>query len=318
MVLREVRDRLGSVAGNTFEKAKVQGGKAAEVAKDGALLVADKAQEASFELRKRYYNPISSKEFFDPSFDLPRLIVIEDEDEKKGVDVFEGAIGWLTTDAGMEVLHLFGAAVEKSDIVFCPLPSYGAVYYCNGFGSDNRYLRLDCYLDTVREEMMSELKQIAHKLGARECRLESVEESKSVIVGNKKAKGSAHILTEAGRVDCSAEVSHESENSHARKRTVLFEQKFEGNAAPCQPELHWFAQNKEILSLIESRLADSELNATSSYRIMVECSASSFVAESAAAKIDAALKKNKATMNFSFAGQILDESRQKMTYEIIF
>ncbi|WP_165045964.1 hypothetical protein [Adlercreutzia sp. ZJ138] len=318
MAFGKVRNRLGSAAGNAIEKAKEQGGKAVVVAKEGAFHVADKAQETSFELRKKYYNPLSPEEFFDPEFDLPRLIVIEDEDEKKGVDIFEGTIGWLTTDAGMEVLHLFGVAVENSGISFCPLPSYGAVYYCNGFGNDNRYLRLDRYLDTVREEMMSELKQIAHKLGARECRLESVEESKLVIIRNKKAKGNVRILTDAGRVDGSAEAAFDQENSHTRKRTMLFQQKFEGNAVPQQPELHWYSQNKEILSLIESRLTGSKLNVTSSYCITVECSASSFVTESAAAKIDAALKKNKAAMNFSFAGQILDESRQKMTYEIVF
>ena len=78
----------GTVAG----KVAAAGGTVAERAKEGARLAAD----AQLEARRRKYAPVFPDEFWSPDYDLPNMVIIEDEDKRKGIDVCEGAIGWLT------------------------------------------------------------------------------------------------------------------------------------------------------------------------------------------------------------------------------
>lgn len=329
MAIRKVKDGIGSAAGVAAEAAKTYGGKAAEkakiygrqaaeAAKGGAQLVADKAQESGYELRRKYYSPIFPDQLFTPGYDIPRLVVIADEDERKGVDVCEGAVGWLGKTCGLEVLHLYGEAVADSGFDFYPMPSYGGAYYREDLNGDKRFISLDCYLDTIRAEKMTELKQIACKLGAKECRLESYEEAKRIVVGNANAKKRLAIKEKGCKAQAGGEASIDASAEKQATRRVLFEQEFEGNSEPQLPKLYWYAGNKEIASLIESRFAKDGGNRTKSYRFEVGCSVSSALSADMAGKVDAALDKLGAVMNFSLKGEVQNDLRTKMIYEVRF
>lgn len=329
MAIRKVKDKLGAAAsvaaetartygGKAAEAAKTYGGQAAEAAKGGAQLVADKAQESSLELRKKYYNPIFPEEFFASGYDVPRLVVIADEDERKGIDVCEGAVGWLSKAGGLGILHLYGEAVADSGFDFYPMPSYGGAYYREGLNGDGRFISLDCYLDTIRAEKMTELKQIACKLGAKECRLESYEEVKRIVIGGASAKKRLTVKEKGYKAQAGDEASADVSMENQTTKRILFEQEFEGSDGPQQPELYWYAGNREIASLIESRFAEGGGNKTKSYRFEIDCSVSSVLSVDMARKVDAALDKLGAVMNFSLKGEVQNDMRTKMVYEVRF
>ena len=69
----------GTVAG----KMVAAGGTVAERAREGARLAAD----AQLEARRRKYAPVFPDEFWSPDYDLPNMVIIEDEDKRKGIDV---------------------------------------------------------------------------------------------------------------------------------------------------------------------------------------------------------------------------------------
>ncbi|MFR7403155.1 MAG: hypothetical protein ACLUW6_00320 [Coriobacteriaceae bacterium] len=71
------------------------------------------------------------------------MVIIEDEDKRKGIDVCEGAIGWLTKASnGMEIFHLYHAFAKESGLAFHPFAQMGAVYVRDPSGLD-RFLDLE-------------------------------------------------------------------------------------------------------------------------------------------------------------------------------
>ena len=114
MALKRFKEQLGAAAGLAAEKAAEAGGTISEKAADAGGLLAARAKEgaqlaaeAQLEARKKRYAPVFPEEYRDPHYDLPHMIVIEDEDQRKGIDVCEGAIGWLSVAHGCEFLFLF-------------------------------------------------------------------------------------------------------------------------------------------------------------------------------------------------------------------
>lgn len=107
MAKLNLKDSLGSIMEKASVKAEEIGETVSETAKEGLKIANQKAQDARQEIRKRYYNPLFPDQYFDEDFDRPKIVVIEDEDARKAIDVCEGAIGWLSKEAGFEVLHLY-------------------------------------------------------------------------------------------------------------------------------------------------------------------------------------------------------------------
>lgn len=80
-------------------------------------------------LRKiKKYNPLFPETYMSEAFNLPNMIQIVDDAVRHGIDVCEGAIGWLNSESGMEVLHLYDEAVEMSRIQFVPNVECNAIY----------------------------------------------------------------------------------------------------------------------------------------------------------------------------------------------
>ena len=99
----KAKERLGGMAVIAADKAKVVGEKAADVAMEGARIASEKAVEKRNEFLRNHYKPVFLDEF-KSGFDRPKLIVIMDEDGRKGIEVCEGAIGWMGKEKDLEVL----------------------------------------------------------------------------------------------------------------------------------------------------------------------------------------------------------------------
>lgn len=320
MAFDGLKKHLGAAAEFATDKASEAGAVISEKAADAGEFLAEKAKEGQelvslkqHEARMRYYNPRFREQFFSADFDLPRVIVIVDGDDRKGIDVCEGAIGWISNSQGMEVLHLYEEFVGESGLNFYPVPLCDAVYYADSFDVQ-RFINLSCLFDVAQKDRITELRNIARDLGARHCKIESYESKKEVTLkkggGAAKAKGKP-----VGEV--SGEIGLSQDASQFTELSVVFEQSFEGAAEPKRPTLRWFSHDREIRSLIETMCSD-EGNRFKEYRIEIDGSSSATLSQKQAAKIDGVLKKLHASCNFTMESECLTESRQKLRFTISF
>ena len=299
--------------------AKVGAEVAVGAAIGGAAIVSSAAANAQNEVNNRRYRPLFLEEYEDEAFDRPKLIIISDEDERKGVEACAGAVGWMRRDLSPEVMHLYEEFLPKSGLSFYPRPVCDAAYCIDPFDS-SRYIELGQFLEVARRDQMTELKQIAHMLGAKKCRLEYVEEVKTSVETNGKFGRNIKIpvpeipkITASAGVDQSGSFSRDTFSSNS----ILFEQIYEGGAEPSEPTLKWYKDDNEIRNLIETRL-NAERNMTKSYRVEVSSFASMCMSASQAAKIDSSLGKAGVKGSFSLSGQYETEARKKMKFEVTF
>ena len=165
--------------------------KAAADAKVGVAAMVEKSKADSYARRMKKYNPLFPDQYKSQSFNIPNIIMIVDDAVRRGIDVCEGAIGWLSKDAGAEVLCLYDEAVEFSGIQFVPAVTCDAFYYVDSFDR-NRFIRTDCIFSKAHEERMAELKQVAYCLGAKRCTIEISESASDMQVQNKSMNVSAN------------------------------------------------------------------------------------------------------------------------------
>lgn len=308
------------------------GGKAIEAISNGAGAVAEAggkaietitstAQQIHLDQLKAQYNPVFPEEFKADDYDLPNLIVIEDEDQRKGVEVCKGSIGWLQVE-GMEILHLYEEAVPFSGLNFYPYAVCGAAYYIDSYNRD-RFINLDSYHEIVQKEKVEELGNIAHALGAKECHLESLEEnitsSYSGVSCNVKEEtkiSSDNNKKGAATASESVSLSNEQSVNTSKSSSIIFSQKFKGSDQPQEPDLNWFKKDMGINSLIKKRC--SSINDIEEYSIQIDATSSLAISVSQAAKIDAALKAAKLFFDISIESKAKTESRRKLIYHITF
>lgn len=314
-MLGKAKDALEDAAESVQSAAREYGEKVISAASEGARLASEAAKEGSQRLKESIYNPVFPEDYAAVDYDRPKMIIIVDEDERKGIDICEGSIGWFSKEAGLEVLHLYEEAVPFSGLSFFPRPMCDSVYYVDPFDS-NRYVSLDSYFDELQKDKMTELRSIARSLGAKKCTLESFEKAKCITV--RKGKLGGRLKKEG--VDFDPEGSGEltQEDSASSQQKILFSQTFEGDARPRVPQLRWYAYDQEIKFLIDSRIGEDGENSTSRYAIEIDSASSSTMKTALAAKIDVALKKLGASCNFSLEGEALSESRRKLRFEVEF
>ena len=169
-----------------LQKTSDLGKKTVSDVQAGAVALSEKAKQDSYLRRLKKYNPLFPDVYHSESFNLPNMIMIRDDAERKGIDVCEGAIGWLGNESGMEVLYLYDEFVRDSGITFVPSADCDAVYYVDSFDR-TRYLRVDCIFKKAHEEKLAELKYVAYCLGAKSCTIEISESNVEVSVSKKKA-----------------------------------------------------------------------------------------------------------------------------------
>lgn len=150
--------------------------KAAADAKVGVAAMVEKTKADSYARRMKKYNPLFPDQYKSENFNLPNIIMIVDDAVRRGIDVCEGAIGWLSNESGVEVLCLYDEAVVFSGIQFVPAVTCDAFYYVDSFNR-NRFVRTDGIFSKAHEERMAELKHVAYCLGAKRCTIEISETS---------------------------------------------------------------------------------------------------------------------------------------------
>lgn len=310
--------KLAKGAGQAAKTVKSVAEQAPQVAKDTFDNVSDAAGETMLQMRINHYNPIFPDELYAEGYDMPALIILEDGDQRKGIDVCEGAVAWLSIEQKMEVLHLYFTEVEKIGFHFYPMPKCGAAYYIDAY-DPSRYIDVSKYVDTMRDDYFTELRQVAYLLGAKFCQLEAYESQKEYEGTTAKAglKGGVSI---PGAPKATASISGEnsSEASYRADKKVVFTQRFEGNADPICPELKRLAHDNEVAFLIDTRCNIDGRNIAKEYNIEVSASQALCLSEEQARKIDAAVKGISGGANGSLRKKVSRELHSKLRFTVEF
>lgn len=277
---QKTKEALSGFMHNTAALGK----KAAESAKTNMKAAIEKSKNDSEERKFKKLNPLFPDQFKSEDFKLPNIIMIVDDAVRRGIEMCEGAIGWLSNDSGSEVLCLYDEAIEFSGIQFIPAATCDAVYYVDNFNR-NRFIRTDCIFSKAHEERLAELEHIAYSLGAKYCSIEITETA-----SDSRSKGIRVSLLESekgskGREN--AEFSATKGNSDAR--AGFTEVKFKNNNQLQRPTLKWFAHDDNITHLIE--MCCDGNRAVESKILKLSGSSSATMSQKAALAIDGAISK---------------------------
>ena len=297
------------------KKATTVSKKAAEEVKTNAKNLSEKVKSDNYARRLKKYNPLFPDRYQSNEFNCPNLVTIVDDAVRRDIDVCEGAIGWLSKETDMEVLHLYDEAVEWSGLKFIPMATCDAIYYVSSFDR-NVFIRTDCIFSKAHEERMAELKNIAYSLGAKSCEIE-ITESTVELTSQKKSFSSsakANINSVAVSQSESAEQSASSKISNQRSGKIVAE--FEGSDNPQRPDLKWFANDDTIKSLIEMRCSDN--NSIKSETLILSGSSSATMSQKTAYAIDGAVSKISAGASSNMESEAIKENTSKLIFSIKF
>lgn len=281
----------------------------------GAVAISEKSRQDSYQRRLKKYNPLFPEVFHSEEFNIPNMIMIRDDAERRGIDVCEGAIGWLGKVGGMEVLYLYDEAVQESGIKFIPAPACDAVYYVDSYDR-NRFIRTDCIFSKAHEERIAELKYVAHSLGAKNCTIEITESDLEMTVSKKKTAVSAGAIIHGVKAASTESAEQNASQKSSNQRSSKVYSEFEGSVNPVKPELKWFANEENILRLIEMRCNAS--NSVKNETFEFSGSSSATMSQKTAYAIDNAIGAMKMKGNSSMESQLLKESKSTLRYHIEF
>lgn len=278
--------------------------------------ISDKTKNDSYLRKMKKYNPLFPDKYFSEDFNLPNMIVIVDDAVRRGIDVCEGAIGWLNNENGVEVMYLYDEFVNDSGINFIPAVICDAVYYVDRFDR-NRFIQTDCLFSKAHEERLAELKYIAYSLGAKKFSVElsesNIEKTSAHTKAESKLSGKIHGISSS--TSSSTEQSTSSLSNSQRLGKI--EAEFEGSQEILRPELKWFAHDNNIKNLIEMRC--KKTNTIKSETLILEGSASATMAKKTACAIDGAIGKIGGVKgNSNMESQATKESQSKLIFIIEF
>ena len=288
------------------------GKKAAADAKVGVVTMVEKSKAESYARRLKKYNPLFPEQYKSEKFNLPNIIVIVDDAVRRGIDVCEGAIGWLGKESGIEVLYLYDEAVGFSGIQFIPTVSCDEVYCVDCFDR-NRFIRTDYIFSKAHEERMAELKHVAYCLGAKRCTIEISESSSDTHMQNKSVK-----FAESFRGISSTETAEQNfAQTGNSRRSGRIEVEFQGNDTMQTPKLKWFANDDNINRLVE--MCCDGKRAVKSETLELAGSSSATMSQKTACAIDGAIgKMGCAKGNTSMDAQAAKEHHSKLLFHIEF
>lgn len=280
---------------------------AAEAAKNGAQALSVKAQLYNTEAQIKKYNPLFPEQYMSENFNLPNLIMIVADAVRKEISVCNGAIGWLSNEKGVEMLHLYDEAVAFSGLHFFPAATCDSIYYIDPHKRKN-FISIDCYFSNMQESKLAELQKIAYALGAKRYWVEMLETTKE----NNSAKASASL--KVPRANASAARSYE-EMAEAHSKS-LAEASFTGDRQAGRPELCWFAHDNNVKNLIEMCCSEKDKPSITSYNIELSNSNAATMSTSTAMKIDATIKK--LGLNSNLNAQSAKEYSRKLLFRLEF
>ncbi|MBR3952414.1 MAG: hypothetical protein IKJ82_02220 [Oscillospiraceae bacterium] len=307
--LRKGTEAVSEAIQKTSEMSKKLSNTVQEKAKD----LSEKNKNENYLKRLKKYNPLFPDVFYSESFTLPNMIVIVDDAVRKGIDVCEGAIGWLSNEKGVEILHLYDEEVAKSGIKFVPAPVCDTIYYVDRFDR-NRFIQIDCIFSKAHEEKLAELKHIAHSLGAKKC---SIEISESNYISDDKKKAIEEKIS-IPFVKVSETISAKTSffRNEISRRSGTIEVVFEGSEEVKTPELKWFANDDTIKRLIEMRIHN--INQVKSETIILEGSVSATMSKKTACAIDGVVGKIGVNGKANMECQATKENQSKLIFCVEF
>ena len=281
----------------------------------GAKDIVDKAKVDIQAQRLKKYNPVFPEQFNSAEFCLPNMIEIVDDAVRRGIDVCEGSIGWISKEGGMEVLHLYDEWVKDSEIQFVPTATCDTVYYVDQFNR-NKFTRVDCIFGKAHEERLAELERVAYLLGAKTCSIEIVEEFTETVSMNRQYEKADQGAYKKVEVKQSEEYEKRLQNSTSAKISGRTISRFEGSDNPVRPELKWFANDDNVKGLIEMRC--TACNSIKTRTLILEGASSATMSQKTACAIDSAVMKMKSKTSFDMENQAKKEHRSKLVYELEF
>lgn len=311
---------LVGVAGFAKDQAVAAAGAASKAVAAGAANASEKASIALQERKENWYHPVFLDQYQATDFDMPKLIVIADEDIRKGNEFCEGAIGWLNTRRVPEIIFMYEEFVEQSGVQFSPRPMCGCAYYRHPFNKD-LYLPVKDYISICKRDQLTELKNIACMLGAVHCSVEVLEDKG--IVG--KLGSVANMRADAPIAEGAREKATYNEEtnvgvgySSSESLKIEMNEYFEAGATPQRPELQWFKNDNEILSLIEKRCNPDAGGVLSKYSIDITSSASSSISIDLASKIDASLGAASVKVGSKLTAGLKRDEKKRFFFKIEF
>lgn len=275
-----------------LQKTSDLGKKTISDVQSGAVALSEKAKQDSYQRRLRKYNPLFPDVYRSESFNLPNMIMIRDDAERKGIDVCEGAIGWLGNAGGVEVLYLYDEFIPDCGITFVPSADCDAIYYVDKFDR-KKFIRTDCLFKIAHDERLAELEHIAYSLGATHCTIEIVETEKELKITNKKYASSTKVTAQAEGFsdtidgEVSAQINNNFELTQKREDSRFCESTWEGSDQPKKPKLKWFAYDNGVKGLIEMRCRGG--NKVSTRTLRIQGSSSVTMSKDTAYRIDSAV-----------------------------
>ncbi len=93
------KEVLTGIVNKTVDAGK----KVALTTKENVAGAIEKAKSASLMKKLKKLNPIFPEQFKSKDFNLPNVIMIVDDAVRRGNKLCEGAVGWLSNDAGVEI-----------------------------------------------------------------------------------------------------------------------------------------------------------------------------------------------------------------------
>ena len=241
-----------------LQKTTELGKKAVGSVQQSAKALSDKSRADAYLRRMEKYNPVFLEQYESEEFHTPNMIIIVDDAVRRGIDVCEGAIGWLSKEKvgktdEIEVFHLYDEVAkeaEKIGLRFVPAAICDAAYYVDAYDS-TRFIKVDCIFDITHNERLEELAHIATCLGAKRCVVEIKETTIEKQVENKKASISEGLQTKFGRMSSNESAEKKLERKGKSRREGRIETVCEGSGRLKRPELKWFTHDTGIRNLID-------------------------------------------------------------------
>ncbi len=302
---------VDTISGIVQSSVKI-GKKTVGEAKAGVEAIAKKTKEAQYTRKVEKYNPIFPEHYRSKDFNIPNIVAIVDDAVRRGIDVCEGAIGWLGEDAGEEVLYLYDEAIEFSGIEFVPVPVCNAVYYVDNFDR-GRFIQADGIFGRTLKEKLDELQRVAEFIGAKRCKISISEANSSIKMKQKDVSAGG----ETSRISADVVVTHEELKSISKKQYGFVEAEFGGLRFPKRPTLKWFKYDDSINNLIDT--CCSGKRRVKKMTLELAGSSSTTMSQSTACAIDGVLKQLVGIKGrISMKNQAKEEAQSKIFFNIEF
>ena len=296
---------------NIWKKATDLSKKTAENVYKGAKDLSDKIKEENHERKLKKYSPLFPDEFKSDNFNIPNMIKIVDDADRRGIEICEGAIGWRERINKIEVLCLYDEAVRMSGINFIPNAACNT-FYCVDNYDRNNFISADKIFSRAHNERLAELEHIAYSLGAKKYSIDIVETNLQEKSEHKITNTQINVKS----VGCSNNADVGMSSSIGNQISGHFEGTFEENNTLQYPRLKWFSYDEHIKNLIEMRMSIS--SSIKSRNIILEGSSSATMSQDFAASVEVAMKKLGGKSSISMSKQASKEFYSNLIFNVEF